>query len=167
MGKTFCWGHQEHETKWRGQQAVSRESLQTSCNLYFPILTRNQQEKPQLTHIHWSVEITCLWRQTLEETSMDILRWQNRQGIHGTDTLRVCATTDPKKLPTNYGHLPRAITWNRKVSKNRALFRKDTSVVGALTIISSRQSNQSSCPHWWTSWEVLDRFLRSLRSNIY
>ena len=37
------------------------------------------------------------------------------RGIHGTESIRICATTQPSKLPSNYGNRPRASARNRKV----------------------------------------------------
>ena len=51
--------------------------------------------------------------------------------------------------------------------QNQALFRRYTVVGRALKIRSSRRCNQSSCPHWCTSWQILDIFLHSKCSNTY
>ena len=44
--------------------------------------------------------------------------------IHGSNGLRVCATAQPSKLPINNGNLPRASTWNRKVSRKPSAIQK-------------------------------------------
>ena len=54
-----------------------------------------------------------------------------------------------------------------RFQQNQALFRRYTTVDRALKIRSSWRCNQYFCNHWWTSWQVLDRFPRSLRYNNY
>ena len=70
----------------------------------------------------------------------------DRQGIYGTNRLSICATAQPRRLPTNSGNRPIASAWNRKVSTKPRKFIRYTAVDGALNNILPHGKNSLPVP---------------------
>ena len=69
--------------------------------------------------------------------------------------------------PQTMGATQEQALGTEEILKNQALFRRYTTVDGSLKKQIVTAVQPVSCPHWWASWQDLDRFPCSPCYNIY